>query len=166
MAADDSAGDVVAARFRGTEVAVKRIFVGPERSFSLSSAFSAIFSPSVRGLSSRDASGQGSPPSPSAVDVEAGPSVEAPASVAWQVPGSAEDRSAASISFQDLDEDVLDEIRESSRDNSLLATASRVVWCCGGRGAAALDPRGSPAFGGSSSANNQTAKTTINQVYR
>ena len=160
----DSAGDVVAARFRGTEVAVKRIFVGPERSFSLSSAFSAIFSPSVRGLSSRDASGQGSPPSPSAVDVEAGPSVAAPASEAWE--GSAEERSAASISFQDLDEDVLDEIRESSRDNSLLGTASRVVWCCGGRGAAALNPRGSPAFGGSSSTNNQTAKTTINQVYR
>ena len=167
LTVDDSAGDVVAARFRGTEVAVKRIFVGPERSFSLSSAFSAIFSPSVRGLSSRDASGQGSPPSPSAVDVEAGPSAAAPASVAW-LPGSAEERSAASISFQDLDEDVLDEIRESSRDNSLLGTASRVVWCCGGRGAAALDPRGrgSPAFGGSSSTNNQTAKTTINQVYR
>jgi len=159
---------VVAARFRGTEVAVKRIFVGPERSFSLSSAFSAIFSPSVRELSSRDASGRGSPPSHRAFDVEAGPSAAAPASVAWQVPGSAEERSAADISFQHLDEDVLDEIRESSRDNSLLGTASRVVWCCGGRGAAALDRRGlgSPAFGGSPPTTHQTAKTTINEIYR
>ena len=168
VVADCPAGDVVAARFRGTEVAVKRIFVGPERSFSLSSAFSAIFSPSVRELSSRDASGRGSPPSRRAFDVEAGPSAAAPARVAWQVPGSAEERSAADISFQHLDEDVLDEIRESSRDNSLLGTASRVVWCCGGRGAAALDRRGlgSPAFGGSPPTTHQTAKTTINEVYR
>ena len=47
--ADCPAGDVVAARFRGTEVAVKRIFMGPARSFSLSSAFSAIFSPPASG---------------------------------------------------------------------------------------------------------------------